>query len=105
MTCKGKIRGHNFLASKCLDCGDPQQTLGVKRKESKYEKEKKELSKIKIEYSYQELGILMSRDFKGNIWWIFSKYEEHKIRQAYKVCKEQEIHEIAFLLAVLKNNA
>ena len=102
MTCKNKKWGHNFIGGKCLDCGDRQQTLTVKHRGRKYEEEKKELSKHKIDYEYQEIGVEMSKYFKENIWWIFHKYPYPDIRQAFKVCREKGIYTIGYLREVLK---
>ena len=106
MNCRGKLHGHNFLASKCLDCGDQQQTLGVKVKVSKYEKQKKELVKHRIDHSFEELGITMQQHFPksqwGWMWSLFTKYLERDIRQAFKVCQEKKIHELKYLIGVLK---
>ena len=98
MTCKGEKFGHNFLQGKCLSCGDSQQGLTVSYRGREYEEEKKELSKHKIDHSFQELGIEMSKHFKGNIWWIFNKYPENAIRIAFKKRQEEGVYRIDYLL-------
>ena len=104
MNCKGEKWGHNYTGGKCLNCGDLQVNLSPKksRKDKEYEKENKELKKHKIEYSFQEIGVQMSQYFKGNIWWIFHKHPEWKIRDAFKVCKKAGIYKINYLLGILK---
>lgn len=60
-------------------------------------------SKAKINFSYQELGIELQKYFKTNTWWIFSRYEEWKIRDAFKICKEKGISSVNYLLGILRN--
>lgn len=66
----------------------------------------KKASKRKIDYSFQELGIEMQDYFtsakKSLIWSLFYKFREDKIRDAFKVCKEKGIQNIAYLMGILK---
>ena len=109
MNCKGQIRGHNYIQGSCLDCSGRQAVATPKksRKDKEYEKENKELKKHKIDYSFQELGITISQYFPKNqhkwMWSMFYKYSENQIRQAFKVCQEKKIYNIAYLKGVLKN--
>ena len=101
MTCSGKLQGHNFIqvGGDCSVCGVNTYKLIEK---PKYEK--KDIYKgKKIKHSYQELGVDMSTNCKGNVWWIFHKYPENVVRQAYKVCTEKGIYSISYLISVIKN--
>lgn len=101
--CRGERFGHNFSGGKCLSCRDPQQNLTPKSSRGEaYEKEREELRKHKIDYEYQEIGIEMSKYFKENIWWLFSKYPYPKIRQAFKKRQEEGVYKISHLLSDLK---
>ena len=71
-------------------------------KRKKEEKLKKEFEKHRVDYSFQALGIEMSIEFKENIWWVFHKYSEDKIRRAFKVCQEKGVYKLKFLLGVLR---
>ena len=55
-----------------------------------------------VEYSFQEVGKQMQEKFDGNIWWLFHRYPEDKIRAAFKVCQERDIYKTGYLIGVLK---
>ena len=107
MTCKGKIRGHNFSAGKCLSCGDSQQGLTVTHRGKEYEEEKKELSKHKIESSHQAYAVEIRGNFPKEqeklLWITFANYQEQDIRQAFRVCKDKGIYDVKYLRGVLRN--
>lgn len=73
------------------------------------EKRKEEFSKKmegkKVDHEFQEIGIEMSKHFKGNIWWIFSRpnITNQKMREAFRICKERNIFQVPYLLGILKN--
>jgi len=105
--CKNQRFGHNFreVGEECSNCGILQSQLSrpvVSKKERKYAKENEEFQQHKADYSFQELGIIMAQQFKENIWWIFHKYSEDKIRRAFKVCQEKGVYKLRFLLGVLR---
>ena len=58
--------------------------------------------KHKIDYRFQELGIEMQKYFKKNIWFLFTKYDELKLRDAFKICKKKGIKNIAYLLGIYR---
>lgn len=73
----------------------------IKSKLGKYQI-KKPASKIK--YSYQALGKELQEYFKTNVWWLFHKYPEQKLYEAYKACQAQNKTEFRYLLGILKKN-
>ena len=101
MNCKNQKFGHNYAGGICLNCQGSQKTFGELYKKSRKEI-KPDFRKHKIDYEFQELGIEINQQIKGNIWWLFYKYPIGKIRQAYKVCQERGIYNLAFLIGVLK---
>ena len=72
--------------------------LSEKLKNYKIKKTKK-----RIDFSYQALGIELQKYFKTNTWWMFHKYPENKIRDAFKVCKERGVNSIGYLIGIIKN--
>jgi hypothetical protein len=42
--------------------------------------------------------------FKRNCYWLFHRYDKHKIINAYKYCKEKGIDKINYLLGMLNKN-
>jgi hypothetical protein len=60
--------------------------------------------KKKFNFRYQVLADEMTINFKRNCYWLFWKYPEHKIENAYKVCKEKGIDKISYLIGMLNKN-
>ena len=63
----------------------------------------KKPAKHKIDYSFQDLGIEMQSYFKKIIWYLFHKYDELKIRDAFKICKEKGIKKVNYLVGIIKH--
>ena len=108
MTCRGQTHGHNFSGGKCLSCGDKQVKLILKSKRGeRYEEEKKELSKHKIDYSFQayclEIRDSFPKDQEKLLWKTFHDYFENDIRKAFRVCQDRNILDVKYLRVVLKN--
>lgn len=54
-------------------------------------------------YDWQVLGEEVSGYFKQPLYWLFYRYDKISILNAYKVCKEKGIGNIAYLLGILNN--
>lgn len=57
----------------------------------------------KVEYSYQELGIDMQQYFGKNVWYLFHKYKEQDIREAFAICQKKNIRKIPYLIGCIKH--
>ena len=57
----------------------------------------------KIDHSFQELGVEMSKYFKDNIWFLFSIYSEEDMKYAFEICKRKEIFTIGYMRGIIKN--
>lgn len=57
----------------------------------------------KIDYPYQELGIEMQRFFGRNIWYLFYKYKEDDIREAFTVCERKGKRSVPYLIGIIKH--
>ena len=55
----------------------------------------------KIDHSYQELAIEMQQFFGKNIWYLFWKYKEQDIKEAFEICKRKEIKNVAYLIGCI----
>ncbi len=56
----------------------------------------------RIKYSYQELGFEMQKYFKQNIWFIFYRYRESEIREAFQICQKEK-KPFPYLMGILNN--
>lgn len=66
--------------------------------------EKKQFKKIEKESTwYKELGKEMTAYFKHNCYWLPFRFEEWKLRQAFKECQNRKITKFNYCLGILKN--
>ena len=63
----------------------------------KFQKERKKSS------WYVELGKEMTAYFKTNCYWLPYRYDEWKLRQAFKECQTRKISKFNYLLGILKH--
>jgi len=65
--------------------------------QKKYQPEKKETN------WYKQLGKEMTEYFGKNCYWIPYRYEQWKIRQAFKTMQDLDKKEFGYFLGILKN--
>ena len=58
---------------------------------------------IKKSSWYIELGKEMTAYFKTNCYWLPYRYDEWKLRQAFKECQTRKISKFNYLLGILKH--
>ena len=57
----------------------------------------------KVDHSYQELGIEMQRFFGRNIWYLFYKYKEQDLRDAFEICKRNNKKSVGYLIGIIRH--
>lgn len=69
--------------------------------------QKKRTAKKKINYSFQELGENMAQFFPKRqssfLWTLFWKYKEGDIYDAFQICRQKGVRNVAYLLAIIRN--
>jgi len=56
----------------------------------------------KADFRFQELGMEMQEYFKQNIWYLFYKYDEFQIKDAFTICKNKGIKKINYLVGIIR---
>ena len=55
-----------------------------------------------FKHEWQELGHEMSNKFGRQMYFLFYRYPENKIREAYKKCSEKGVYKISHLIENIK---
>ena len=69
---------------------------------SRAEQFKEKTGGKKVECSFQELGLDLHTYFGRNVWWLFYKYKEEDIREAYEICKRRDIKNVNYLVGCIR---
>ena len=56
-----------------------------------------------FKYQYEELAHEMTSKFGRQMYVIFWRYPENKIREAFRVCNEKGIYKVAYLVGIINN--
>jgi hypothetical protein len=71
-------------------------------------KKRAEAHPQKIEYEFQELGLEMAKFFPKDqhklMWSLFTRpgYTEDKVRKAFAICERKEVHNVLYLIGIIK---
>lgn len=58
--------------------------------------------KKKFNHKWQVLADEISTYFNKPLYWLFYRYEDWKIENAYKACKEKGVDKVNYLIGILK---
>lgn len=61
--------------------------------------------KKKFNYAWQVKADEVSTYFGKPLYWLFHKYYDWQVMNAYKVCKEKGITAVPYLLGILRNDS
>ena len=54
-----------------------------------------------FKHQYEELAYEMSEKFGRQMYFVFWKYSEAKIREAFRICKENSTYKVAYLVGII----
>lgn len=57
----------------------------------------------KHKYQWQESAERLSQWFGTPLYWLYHRYEQWKIEDAFRICQEKNIKKLGYLIGILKN--
>ncbi len=75
--------------------------------EARQKEFEKKMGGKKVDYEFQEVGLELEKWFNRKLYWIFYRSwgEISEVRAALKICKEKNIRDANYLLAILTPKA